>query len=73
MKIAVVGCGAMGSIYAGLLASAGNAVCVVDRWQAHVDAINAHGLRVDPEHGFDAFEVFETLEALEGEGQLLLG
>jgi 2-dehydropantoate 2-reductase len=41
MKIAVVGCGAMGSIYAGLLASAGNTVCVVDGWQAHVDAINA--------------------------------
>lgn len=51
MKIAVVGCGAMGSIYAGLLASAGNTVCVVDGWQAHVDAINAQGLRVEGASG----------------------
>ena len=36
----------MGSIYAGLLAAAGNAVTVVDPWQAHVDAINREGLRV---------------------------
>ena len=30
MKIAVVGCGAMGSVYAARLASAGNEVLVVD-------------------------------------------
>lgn len=47
MKIAVVGCGAMGSVYASLLAQAGNEVLVVDRWQAHVDAINRHGLRLE--------------------------
>ena len=45
-SVAVVGCGAMGSIYAGLLAAAGNVVTVVDPWQAHVDAINRDGLRV---------------------------
>ena len=38
MKIAVVGCGAMGSIYAALLADAGNDVLVVDAWAEHVDA-----------------------------------
>ncbi|MCW5640753.1 MAG: 2-dehydropantoate 2-reductase [Rhodoferax sp.] len=47
MKIAVVGCGAMGSVYASVLAQAGNEVLVVDRWQAHVDAINRHGLRLE--------------------------
>jgi len=36
----------MGSVYAGLLASAGNAVSVVDLDEAHVAAIQAHGLRV---------------------------
>lgn len=51
MKIAVVGCGAMGSVYAGLLASAGNQVLVVDRWQDHVAAIRNNGLRVEGASG----------------------
>ena len=46
MDIAVVGCGAMGSIYAGLLASAGHRVIAVDTNEAHVAAINGGGLRV---------------------------
>lgn len=46
MNIVVVGCGAMGSIYAALLASAGNKVTVVDTDARHVEAINRHGLRV---------------------------
>ena len=33
MKIAIIGCGAMGSVYAGLLADSGNNVLVVDSWQ----------------------------------------
>lgn len=51
MKIAVVGCGAMGSVYAGLLASAGNRVLVVDRWAEHLAAIRAQGLRVEGASG----------------------
>lgn len=46
MNIAVIGCGAMGSIYAGLLADAGNHVIAVDTNQAHVAAINRRGLRI---------------------------
>lgn len=46
MRIAIIGCGAMGSVYAALLASAGNAVLVVDRWADHVAAIRERGLRV---------------------------
>jgi len=46
MRIVVVGCGGMGSIYAVLLASAGNDVAVVDTDAEHVDAINRSGLRV---------------------------
>lgn len=46
MNIVVVGCGAMGSIYAALLASAGHQVAVVDSNTAHVEAINQRGLRV---------------------------
>lgn len=52
MKIAVVGAGAMGSIYAGLMADAGNhEVWAVDVWQAHLDAIATSGLRVEGASG----------------------
>ncbi|MGC1488678.1 MAG: 2-dehydropantoate 2-reductase [Albidovulum sp.] len=51
MKIAVIGAGAMGSIYAALLADAGHEVWAVDTWGAHVDAINAKGLRVEGASG----------------------
>ncbi len=51
MKITIVGAGAMGSIYAGLLADAGNEVWAIDVWQDHVDAINRDGLRVEGASG----------------------
>lgn len=51
MHIAIVGCGAMGSIYAALLATAGNEVLAVDRDAAHVAAINERGLRVSGASG----------------------
>ena len=47
MKVAIVGTGAMGSVYAALLADAGNEVWAIDQWQDHVDAINRHGLRLE--------------------------
>ncbi len=50
MKIAIVGCGAMGSIYAGLLADAGNELFAIDRGD-HVAAIAARGLRVEGASG----------------------
>ena len=46
MKIAIIGAGAMGSVYAALLAEAGNKVWAIDLWRAHVDAINQQGLKV---------------------------
>ena len=46
MKIAVIGCGAMGSIYAAKLAAAGNEVVAVDSDRASMDHIARHGLRV---------------------------
>ncbi len=51
MKIAVVGVGAMGSVYAGLLAEAGNEVWAVDVWEEHVEAIRSEGLRVEGASG----------------------
>lgn len=51
MKIAVVGTGAMGSIYAARLAAAGHQVFAVDAWPAHVAAMQHEGLRVDGPDG----------------------
>lgn len=51
MRIAVVGAGAMGSVYAALLGDAGNDVWAVDTWEAHVAAIREHGLRVEGASG----------------------
>ncbi|HYH05186.1 MAG TPA: 2-dehydropantoate 2-reductase [Bacillota bacterium] len=46
MKIAVLGAGAMGSIYGGFL-SLQHEVWLIDIWQEHVDAINREGLTVE--------------------------
>jgi 2-dehydropantoate 2-reductase len=46
MRIAVVGAGAMGSLFGGLLAESGEDVTLVNRGSAHVDAVNAAGLTV---------------------------
>ena len=43
MRITVVGAGAMGGSYGGLLARAGHEVSLIDAWPAHVDAINGRG------------------------------
>jgi 2-dehydropantoate 2-reductase len=51
MKIAVVGVGAMGSVYAGLLGAAGHEVWAIDTWKEHVDAMRANGLRVEGASG----------------------
>ncbi len=51
MKIAVVGTGAMGSVYAALLGDAGNEVWAVDIWAEHIAAIEANGLRVEGASG----------------------
>lgn len=51
MKIAIIGVGAMGSVYAALLASGGHEVWAVDVWKEHIDAIREKGLRVEGASG----------------------
>jgi 2-dehydropantoate 2-reductase len=47
MRVCVVGCGAVGSLFAAALAQVEDVeVWAYDLAQAHVDAINAHGLRL---------------------------
>ncbi len=51
MKIGIVGTGAMGSVYAGLLADAGHEVWACDIWRQHIEAIRAAGLRLEGASG----------------------
>jgi 2-dehydropantoate 2-reductase len=46
-KVAIVGCGAMGSVYAALMADAGHEVHAVTLWPDHAAAMTAHGLRCE--------------------------
>jgi 2-dehydropantoate 2-reductase len=73
MKIAVVGAGAMGSVYAGLLGSAGHEVWAIDRWREHVDAIRDHGLRVEGASGDRVVPIRATTDPAEaGEADLVI-
>ena len=63
MKIAIVGTGAMGSVYAGLLASAGHEVWAIDRWREHVEAMQGKGLRVEGASGDRTVKVNATTDA----------
>jgi len=51
MKIAIVGTGAMGSVYAGFLGRAGHEVWAIDTWQDHIEAIAGSGLTVSGASG----------------------
>ena len=53
-KIAVVGAGAMGSLFGGLLCEGGLDVALIDIWGEHVDTINRNGLKIVG-HGGDRF------------------
>ena len=50
-KVAIVGCGAMGSVYAALMASAGHEVHAVTAWPDHAEAMAREGLRVEGASG----------------------
>jgi 2-dehydropantoate 2-reductase len=63
MKIAVVGCGAMGSVYAALLADAGHEVWAIDAWREHVEAMRAHGLRLEGASGERTVPIHATTDA----------
>ncbi len=51
MKIAILGAGAMGSLFGGLLAEADKHVTLLDINDAHLHAIAAHGLRLETDRG----------------------
>ncbi|MEW5920711.1 MAG: 2-dehydropantoate 2-reductase [Bacillota bacterium] len=51
MKIAIIGAGAMGSLFGGLLCKSGNEVWFVDVWQEHINAIKERGLKMCGDKG----------------------
>ena len=65
MKIAVLGTGAMGSVYAGLLGAAGHEVWAVDIWAEHIAAIQAKGLRVEGASGERCVPIQATVDPAE--------
>ncbi|KWE70111.1 2-dehydropantoate 2-reductase [Burkholderia ubonensis] len=51
MRIAMLGAGAMGALFGGLLAEAGEDVTLIDVNDAHLDAIRRDGLRIENDRG----------------------
>ncbi len=68
MKVVVVGAGAMGSVYAALLAEAGHEVWAVDAWAEHVDRINATGLRLEGASGDRVIRLIRATTRIEDVG-----
>eukprot|EP00928_Gymnodinium_smaydae_P052920 TRINITY_DN37041_c0_g1_i1.p1 TRINITY_DN37041_c0_g1~~TRINITY_DN37041_c0_g1_i1.p1 ORF type:complete len:570 (-),score=168.08 TRINITY_DN37041_c0_g1_i1:137-1846(-) len=64
-RIAILGCGAMGSVYAGLFASSGQEVWVVDVWREHIETMKSKGLRVEGASGDRTVQLNATLDASE--------
>jgi len=62
MKIAVVGAGAMGSLFGGLLAESGADVWLLDIWTEHVKAVNENGLNIEREGKFRSVSVKATTD-----------
>jgi len=73
MKIAVIGAGAMGSLFGALLAEAGSSVWLVDVWKEHVAAVNDGGLIIESEEKQRSVKIRATLDPAEaGSAQLVV-
>lgn len=72
MQIAIIGCGAMGSIYAALLAADGNEVIAIDANADHVAAINNQGLRVSGASGDRRVQISAYTHAPSAQPELIV-
>jgi 2-dehydropantoate 2-reductase len=72
MKIAIVGAGAMGSLFGALLAEAGEEVWLVDVWREHVAAIQSNGLSVASEGSQRKIDLKATLDPAAAAGAQLV-
>ena len=62
LKVAVLGAGAMGCLFGGLLAEKGLNVILIDVWKEHVEAINKNGLKMDGQGGDRFIKVKATTD-----------
>jgi 2-dehydropantoate 2-reductase len=62
-KVIVVGAGAMGGLFGGLMAEQGLDVTLVDAWADHVAAIRARGLKIVGVGGDRAIKIKATMDA----------
>jgi 2-dehydropantoate 2-reductase len=62
-RVVVIGAGAMGGLFGGLLAEGGLDVTLVDTWDEHIAAIASHGLRIVGVGGNRAISVRATTDA----------
>jgi len=67
-SVVVVGAGAMGGLFGGLLAEGGLHVTLLDAWGEHVAAIRANGIRIVGVGGDRAIAVAATTDAREISG-----
>ena len=73
MKIAVVGAGAMGSLFGAMLAEAGNEVWLYDVWAEHVQTINKNGLIIEREGQTRTLSIKATTDPKQiGQAQLVI-
>ena len=73
MKIAVVGAGAMGSLFGAMLAEAGNEVWLYDVWREHVQAIDQNGLQIEREGKTRTIKIKATAEPQQiGQAELVI-
>jgi 2-dehydropantoate 2-reductase len=74
MEIAILGAGAMGSLFGGLLAEAGHDVTLLDIDEAHLEAIRRDGLRLATDSGERVVTKLRALrpEAAERAPELLI-
>ncbi|MGD2100494.1 MAG: 2-dehydropantoate 2-reductase [Desulfobacterales bacterium] len=73
MKIAIVGAGAMGSLFGALLAEGGHLVWLCDIWQDHIDTVNQNGVTIEFEGKTRSVRLNATNDPLQiGEAELVL-
>ena len=65
MDIVILGAGAMGSFFGGLLAKKGNQVILVDVNETHVSAIKERGLILEVEGDSETIKVDATVNSKE--------
>jgi 2-dehydropantoate 2-reductase len=73
MKTVIMGAGAMGSLFGGVLSLSGEEVWLVDIWKEHVDAIRSKGLAIEEKGKVRAVSVNATSDITSiGKADLIL-